>query len=200
MGSDKDRNIDQGERTGNEPSPEEILATGSSSTDLDSALARPARRGRGLSSTMLLVAGVLLAAVFVGGLLLGRTTAPDTGAAFPGGGTLPGGGTFPGGGTGPGAGNVPGFGDGGFTAGTVTRIDGDTIFVQTADGQTIEVRTNTDTDIQVTAEGSIDDLAEGETVVVQGDASDDGAIEASSVVEGGLGLGGGFPGSAGGNG
>jgi hypothetical protein len=52
----------------------------------------------------------------------------------------------------------------------------------------------------VTAEGSIDDLAEGETVVVQGDASDDGSIDASSVVEGGLGLGGGFPGAAGGNG
>ncbi len=143
MGSDDDRNMDQGERTTNEPSAEEILATGSSSTDLDSALAKPARRGRGLSSTMILVAGVLVAAVFVGGLLLGRATAPDTGtAAFPGGGTLPGGGAFPGGGTGSGAGNAPGFGDGGFTAGTVTRIDGDTIYVESADGQTIEVRTN----------------------------------------------------------
>lgn len=201
MGSDNDRNLDQGQRTTNEPSAEEILATGSSSTDLDSALAKPARRGRGLSSTMLLVAGVLVAAVFVGGLLLGRATAPDTGtAAFPGGGTLPGGGTFPGGSTGSGAGNAPGFGNGGFTAGTVTRIDGDTIYVESADGQTIEVRTNTDTDVQVTSEGSVDDLDEGETVVVQGDASDDGSIDASSVVEGGLGLGGGFPNAAGGNG
>ncbi len=82
----------------------------------------------------------------------------------------------------------------------MTRIDGDTIYVESADGQTIEVRTSADTDVQVTSEGSVDDLAEGETVVVQGDASDDGSIDASSVVEGGLGLGGGFPGAAGANG
>ena len=79
MGSDNDGNMDQGERTTSEPSAEEILATGSSSTDLESALAEPARRGRRLSSTMLLVVGVLAAAVFVGGLFVGRATAPDTG-------------------------------------------------------------------------------------------------------------------------
>ena len=200
MGSDNERNMDQGERTTNEPSAEEILATGSSSTDLDSALAKPARRGRRLSSTMLLVVGVLAAAVFVGGLFVGRATAPDTGD-----GDLPGwrhlarwrylarwrhrGGR-----------RKPRLRRRRLRGGTVARIDGDTIYVETADGQTVEVRTNGDTDVQVTSEGSVEDLAEGETVVVQGDASDDGSIDASSVVEGGLGLGGGFPGAAGGSG
>jgi hypothetical protein len=78
---------------------------------------------------------------------------------------------------------------GGFTAGTIERIDGATIYIQTLDGETVEVRTSRDTDIQVTTEGTVDDLAEGETVVVQGDSTnDDGSIDATSIVEGGVGM------------
>jgi hypothetical protein len=131
-------------------------------SEIESALARPARTKRSLSSTMLLALGVLVAGGFVGGLLLGRATAPES-TALPG--------NFPGGGTGATGGNVPG--GSGFTAGTIQRIDGDTFYVETADGQTVEVQTNGDTVVQVTSEGSVDDLAEGETVIVQGDQQDD---------------------------
>lgn len=168
-------------------SAEEILATGPATGDLDSALAKPARRGRSFSSTMLLVAGVVVAIVFVGGLALGRATAPESAGNLPG--NVPGGGNLPGGGIG--GGNLPG--GGGFTAGTIQSVDDDTIYVETADGETVEVRTSGDTEVQVSSEGSVDDLAEGETVVVQGDQQDDGSLDATNITEGGFGLGGGFP-------
>jgi hypothetical protein len=140
---------------------------------------------------MLLIVGVLVAAGFFGGLLLGRSTATESGAVA----NLPG--NFPGGGNPPAGGSVP---DGaGFTTGTIERIDGDTIYIQTLDGQTVEVRTSGDTDIQVTTEGTAEDLAEGETVIVQGDSTDDGSLDATSIVEGGAGFGG-FGGAPNGNG
>jgi hypothetical protein len=128
---------------------------------------------------MLLIVGVLLAAGFVGGLFLGRATAPKSEAA-----TFPSGGAFPG----P-AGAGGGFGGDGFAAGTVTRIDGDTVYVETADGETVEVRTGGDTDVQVSSEGTVADLDEGSTVIVQGSANDDGSIDATSIAEGGVGMG-----------
>jgi Domain of unknown function (DUF5666) len=179
-----------------EPSPKEILGTRPETGELESALAKPARSKRSFSSTMLLVLGVVVAVGFVGGLLLGRATAPENAANLPGNLPLPGGGNFPGGGTSANGGNLPG--GGGFTAGTIQSVDGDTIYVETADGQTVEVRTSGDTDVQVTSEGSVDDLAEGDTVIVQGDQQDDGSVDATNIAEGGFG--GGFPGAPGANG
>jgi hypothetical protein len=171
-----------------EPSAEEILGTRPETSELESALAKPARSKRSFSSTMLLVLGVVVAVGFVGGLLLGRATAPENAANLPR--------DFPGGGTGATGGNFP---DGvGFTAGTIQSIDGDTIYIETADGETVEVRTSGGTDVQVTSEGSVDDLAEGETVIVQGDQQDDGSLDASSISEGGFG--GGFSGAPNANG
>jgi hypothetical protein len=184
VGTHEEAERDRTAGSTNEPAAEEILATGPPTRELDSALAKPSRGGRGLSSTILLIVGVLLAAGFLGGLFLGRATAPKSEAA-----TFPSGGAFPGP-TGAGG----GFGGDGVAAGTVTRIDGNTIYVETADGQTVEVRTSGDTDVEVTSDGSVSDLTEGDTVVAQGDPSNDGSIDATSIVEGGLG--GGFPGTA----
>lgn len=184
MGTQEERGTSPTGGSANEPTAEDILATGPPTRELDSALAKPPRRGRGMGSTSVLIIGVLLAAVFVGGLFLGRATAPESATA-----AFPGGGDFPGGGPGADGGNIPGFGGDGFTAGTISRIDGDTIYVETADGETVEVRTDADTDVQVTTEGSVEDLAEGESVIVQGDSQDDGSLEATSIAEGGLGFG-----------
>ena len=196
MGTHTDPERDRTGTSQTEPSAEEILGVRPETSDLESALAKPARSKRSFSSTMLLVLGVVVAVGFVGGLLLGRATAPENAATLPG--NLPGGGNFPGGGTGANGGNFPG--GGGFTAGTIQSVDGDTIYIETADGETVEVRTSGDTDVQVTSEGSVDDLAEGETVIVQGDQQDDGSLDATSISEGGFGLGGGFPGAPGANG
>lgn len=63
------------------------------------------------------------------------------------------------------------------------------MYVETADGETVEVRTGGDTDVQVSSEGTVADLDEGSTVIVQGSANDDGSIDATSIVEGSVGVG-----------
>lgn len=194
MGTHTDPEKERTEGSPTEPSAEDILGTRPETSEIDSALAKPARSKRSFSSTMLLALGVVVAVGFVGGLLLGRATAPENAAGLPG--NFPGGGNLPGG-TGAGGGNLPGVG-GGFTAGTIQSVDGDTIYVETADGQTVEVRTSGDTDVQVTSEGSVDDLAESDTVIVQGDQQDDGSVDATNIAEGGFG--GGFLGAPDANG
>jgi hypothetical protein len=101
---------------------------------------------------------------------------------------------FPPGGQGPG-----GFGGG--TGGTISEIDADasTLVVKTSDGDSVEVTANDDTTISETVEGSVDDLAVDDNVVVVGSAGDDGTIAADTIVAGGDGglLGRGGPGGDG---
>lgn len=151
---------------------------------------RPSHRRSLPSFTATLIGLLVVLGVFLGGMLIGKhagasSTAASSQNGLPGGGT----GNFPGGGPGGGGGFNPGSG---FATGTVTRVVGDTVYVQMADGTTVKVVTNGSTQIRVTRTGSVSDLATGSTVVVQGTASDDGGtITANTVTEGSLG---GFPG------
>jgi hypothetical protein len=129
-----------------------------------------------------LVAGGVAAVVALGaGYLLGRGgddgTTVDTQAAasaespagadqFAGG---PGGGTF----------TVRG------TAGTITGVDGDTLTVEADDGSETTVATDDDTVVRESVDGSVDDLAEGDNVLVTGESDDDGTITADTVVDNG---------------
>jgi hypothetical protein len=92
----------------------------------------------------------------------------------------------------PGQGGGPG-GPGGFgggTGGTITKIDPDalTLVVETGSGATVEVTATDDTTVSETVEGSADDLAVGDDVLVVGSESGDGAIAAEQVVAGGDGM------------
>jgi preprotein translocase subunit YajC len=78
-------------------------------------------------------------------------------------------------------GALPGMG----TAGEITSIDGDTLTVESDDGSTTTVSTSDDTVVRESAEGSADDLAEGDHVLVTGEADDDGGITAEAVVDNG---------------
>jgi hypothetical protein len=150
--------------------------------DLDSLLAeRPSRHGRATSTTVLL-AIVLLAAGFLGGLFVGRQTASDDQ-------TVAGPGNFPGSFPTPSGGAMPGGGGGGGTFGTVTRVDGDTLYVKTANGDTVKVVVDSGTTIQVSQEGSLSDISEGSSVFVRGTTSD-GELSATSITESDLGFGG----------
>jgi hypothetical protein len=169
------------ERGGSEPvsTAEQILSTPPASRAIEGALAeRPRRRGMS-GSTGVLALIVLVAVGFLGGLLLGRHTASGQ-AAAPGG--FPGG--FP---TSTGAPGAGGTADG-FTAGTVTRVDGDTLYVKTTGGETVEVVVSADTEIRISEAGTVSDLQEGSTVAVQGSENDQGVIEAQRVSEGDLGF------------
>jgi hypothetical protein len=134
------------------------------------------------SSTEVLGVIVLVALAFLGGLLVGRHTASGQTSVAAGG---PQGFPTPGGAAG--ASGTPG----GFTAGTVTQIDGNTLYLETVDEDMVEVVTTGDTQIRISQEGTLADLSRGATVVVQGSADDRGVIEADRVSVGDLGLGGG---------
>jgi hypothetical protein len=147
------------------------MAPGPSDDDLP-AMLRPGARDRRSRTTMVLVAIALVAVGFVGGVVAGRNTAPSQQAALPGGfdqnGPIFGNGT-------PNAGDV--------TVGTITRIDGDTFVLRTADGSTVKVAVGEDTQILVTRNGSLEDLNEGATVVIDGTRNGD-TVDANSISEG----------------
>ncbi|POM26644.1 hypothetical protein BTM25_10470 [Actinomadura rubteroloni] len=169
----------------------ELLATSPFEDDLDDALAAVPPRRALPGPTLYLAAGVLLVVGFLGGVQAQKWnsgTSAGTPSAQPGR-ALPGGyGAGARGGYGGGYGGAPGarggFG-GGLTAGTVTKVSGDTLWVKTADGKTVKVQTGGSTRVSVTREGSLKDLGAGTSVVVRGSAGDDGTVTATQVTEGG---------------
>ncbi|GLW97481.1 hypothetical protein [Microtetraspora sp. NBRC 16547] len=117
-----------------------------------------------------------------------------TGRGFGGG--MPGG--FPGGGQGsqrgqgpqgqggqdqPGRAGASGGMTGGMTVGTVKLVDGAKVYVQTAGGTIVTVRTSGDTKVQVTKAGKLADLKVGGQVVVTGPTDEEGAVDATSLVQ-----------------
>jgi hypothetical protein len=168
--------------TGNngDTTPEDVLATPPVADDITSSL-RPATSGRGglPIMTYVLAAVVLVGAGFLAGTMLNKGSDSNTLA----GGALPSG--FPGGALPSG---VPGAGagGGGVTFGTVTKVEGDTVYVKQADGTTITVKTNGSTTVQVSTTGTVSDLSPGSTVVVQGSSSGDNTVTAQTITEGGF--------------
>jgi len=72
-------------------------------------------------------------------------------------------------------------GFGGATVGQITKIDGNTIYVQDNQGNTVTVNTTAATPINVAKPGTIADLTNGETIIVQGTTGAAGAINATSI-------------------
>jgi hypothetical protein len=178
------------------------LSTSPFEGDLTEELAKAPRARRLPGLTTYLGAGVVLAIGFVIGVQTDRHTgqqASNTAQGAPGmpGGGMPGGG-MPGGMAGGGmrGGGMPGQAGGGqgqgggghpggagATTGTVQKIDGKTIYVQTANG-VVQVKTTGTTKIQMLRNGSAKDLKSGTSVVVQGSQGKDGTVTATSVSQG----------------
>ena len=74
--------------------------------------------------------------------------------------------------------------------GEVKLVDGHNVYVTIADGTTVKVTTRADSEVTTMADGTVADLDVGDTVVVQGETSDEGTVTASRISEAG-GLGGG---------
>ena len=143
--------------------------------------------------TMLLLAAVLVAVGFTGGVLLQKhavagataTGLPSFGAGFPSG-------AFPGSGGGqlPGAGGSSGAGSSNGSAssagspvvvGTVVRVQGTTVIVKDFGGKEHKVTTTSDTTITQSASIPASQLTPGQSVRVDGSKKSDGAIVATSV-------------------
>jgi hypothetical protein len=153
-----------------------------------------------------LVAIVLVAGGFIGGVQVQKHQGADTSgnglsAAF---GARLGQGA---GGQAPGATGAARSGSGstGATAGTVANVKGSTLYVTSADGTTVKVKTNDNSKVTRNASSSVTHVHPGDTVVIQGSTASSGTVTASSITATAKGVtpggfGGGFPGAAAGGG
>jgi hypothetical protein len=195
--------------------PEDVLAEPPDARDISAELAAPPRRKLPWL-TLLLSAGVVAAAAFAGGALVekhhlhGTASASSPFAGFGGArsGTGTGAGRFGGGGAGATAGTGAGSGAAaaaGLTFGTVKLVDGSTIYVTDAQGNTVKVTTGASTKVTESKDGKVSDLKPGQTVTVRGSKGASGDITATTVTQGatlpagsggfgGFGAGGAFPG------
>lgn len=179
-----------------DPDPEDDRAD-----DLADALAHAAPKAWWNKGTVVLAAIVLLVGGFVGGLQAQKNwgtaaTAAGNGAGqnrgaggygraggygnaaggqFPGGGAL--GGTAQGGTTQGGTTTAAGAG----TTGTVKLVDGSTIYVQTADGNVVTIKTDGKTAVSAASKSTVKSIKAGESITVQGATASDGTVTATSV-------------------
>ncbi len=190
----------------------ELLATPPDARDITAELAAPPRRK--LPWLSLGLAGAAIAATaFAGGAWYEKgndtTTKSTTRAAGQGtrGGGQGGAGGYGGGqggtrrgGGGAGAGGGGGQG-GGFARGTVKAVDGNTVYLTDANGNTIKVTTAPTTKVTLNKDGQVADLQPGQSVVVVGTPDASGGYTATQLTEGGAaGFGGGGGGGFGGGG
>lgn len=158
--------------------------------DLAVGLARAERKPWLTRSTMVLGAAVLVLAGFLGGIEVQKANAPAASAANPGAGRGTG---YGGRGFGAGAG---GFGSGQFpqggtqtapaaTTGKIKLVDGSTVYIETADGDVITVKTTGTTKVTSSTATKLASLKPGASVTVQGQTGADGTVTATSVTAGG---------------
>ncbi|MGK4582234.1 hypothetical protein [Kitasatospora sp. HPMI-4] len=180
----------------------ELLATAPDTRDISAELAAPPRRK--LPWLTLALAGAAIAVFsFAGGVWYeqgngksGTTQqAGQRGPGFGGGGQ----GGYGQGGGGRRAGGQGGPGGAGFTRGTVKSVDGSTVYLTDASGNTVKVTTGDSTKVQLSKEGKVSDLQPGQSVTVMGTPDSSGGYAATQLTEGaggfGGGGGGGFPGA-----
>ena len=145
-------------------------------------LARAAPRRWWNRATVALGAVVLLLGAFLGGLQVQKHYGTEpTATGFPSGGAgARGGGSFPGGGAAPTAAAPAAAGP---TNGKVKLVNGSTIYVETADGTVVTVKTSGDTAVQRATRSKLKDVKAGDTVSVQGAADGQGTVTATTVTE-----------------
>ena len=155
--------------------------------DLSDQLQAAAPRRWATRTTLILAGLVLLVGGFVAGAQVqkqwggtgtsaatgtGRGTGfPQAGASFPAGG-------FGGRGQGTGTGGTTG---GNSTTGTVKLVDGTTVYITTASGQTVIVKTDGSTTVETP--GALSSLTAGSTVTIQGTTGSDGSVTASRITK-----------------
>ena len=166
---------------------EQVLASPPDGRDVAGELAAPPRRPLPWV-TLALAACVIAAGGFAAGALVEKGHGHGTQNAAGGGGFRSGssgaGGRFGGnGGTGSTAG--PGGGPGGgITFGTITSVNGGTIYLTDPQGGTVKVTTDSSTHVTESKQGAVGDLKPGQSVTVRGQRGSNGDIAATTVTEG----------------
>ncbi len=147
------------------------------------------------SLTLVLVALVVASAGFLGGIVVGKhygsSGSPASafsrfaavGSATAGTGSGPGGGFSGRGGSG------GEFAGGNATIGTIKLIDRNIVYVQTAEGDIVQVSTSAGTKVTASSTIPVTDLKPGETVIVEGSKNSAGGVTATSISQTSLGAG-----------
>ncbi|MGX6608146.1 hypothetical protein ACWKSP_39400 [Micromonosporaceae bacterium Da 78-11] len=158
--------------------------------DLATELAKAAPRRWWNRGTLVLGSVVLLLGGFLGGLQAqkqwGTAATPAAGArgaGFAGGQNRAGygaAGAFGGQGAPAGAAPTAAAAASG-TTGTVKLVNGTTIYVQTADGDVVTVKTDGKTSVSSAGKIALKDVKAGQSITVQGAAGTDGTVTATSV-------------------
>ena len=127
--------------------------------------------------TWVLLVLLVLAVGFAGGAFVEKRNASSSSGLpdFAGGGAFPGG-AAPGGGIVATAGAV--------TTGTVKLVDGTSLYITDADGNTVKVVVPETVPVTTQSQTSLSDLSAGSTVIIRGETGDDGTVTATSVSEG----------------
>jgi hypothetical protein len=163
-----------------EISAEQLLAIPPRADDLAEELAARPSRARLPGVTLALAGAVLVAAGFVGGVLVQK----HYGGSGSGGRTASLASAFTGKGSGRtgtgGFGGAGGFG-GGSISGTVTVVSGDTLYVTAANGTVYTVKTSGSTTVSISSSGSVSRLKPGQTVTITGNADSSGDVTATSI-------------------
>ncbi|GAA2896167.1 hypothetical protein Acy02nite_61670 [Actinoplanes cyaneus] len=146
--------------------------------DLNSAIAHAAPKRWWNHTTLVLAGVVLLVAGFAGGAQVQKhwgssSSAP---ASAPVGAGMPSGmGEF-----GQNRQPIPGSA----TAGTISRVDGNIVYVTTAAGETVTVRASETTTVSRSTAATMADLTAGLTITVQGVADSEGVVTATAITAG----------------
>src|SRR2546430_4244397 len=157
------------------PNAEEIVASPAVEGDLNAEMRRAAKP---FSRTTVVLAGLVVLAIAFGG---GAWTHAAFGSSSPSTPTRQAGGTQGANPSGTQAGG--GLRGGRGTTGTVDRVDGTTVYVKTAQGTDVKVSTSDSTTVGVTQQSKLSDLKPGATVVVQGQAGEDGTVTAQAITQ-----------------
>lgn len=193
-----------------------LLSTPPDARDVSAELAAPPRRKLPWLS-LVLAGGVIATSAFAGGVWYQQSNGSSAGksarpAAAAAGAQRPAGG---GGYGGQGQGGQGGYGQGGgqngsrrgagqggqgqggqgggqagLTRGTVKAVDGTTVYLTDANGNTVKITTGDATKVQLNKEGKVADLQPGQSVTVVGTPDANGGYTASQLVEGNAAAGG----------
>jgi hypothetical protein len=166
-----------------EPSPEQIVARPAVEGDLNAEMRRAAKP---FSRSTLVLAGLVVLAIAFGGGAWTHAAFGSSSTATPTGRQGAGAGGTQAAGTQGGTGQQTGTGQqrgGRGTTGTVDRVDGTTVYVKTAQGTDVKVSTSDSTTVGVTQQGKLTDLKPGSTIVVQGQAGEDGTVTAQAITQ-----------------
>lgn len=173
-----------------ELSAEELLSIPPRADNLAEELATRPPRAKLPKATLALSAGILIAAGFVGGVLVqkhlgGSNSGNSIASSFASARGAAGGagrGGFGGFGGGAGAG---GLGAGGNSiTGSITVVSGNTLYVTASNGTVYTITTSGSTAVKVSSSSSLSQLKPGQTVTVSGTQGSGGTVNATTITAG----------------